>query len=210
MPNQGINLSWTAAEDSSSQSTYEIYYLANGQYILYAVATPKPVRVAGSPATTLTPPATTFTFPWSIMVTLETNGNTLAAITMAVQHVTYSGLESDLVATTVYPPSVGQPNAPHMRGGFALDAYGQVVVAEENSQDEIYDCVSMILGTTAGQRSLVPSFGIPDITFTNANPADIESIVAEWEKRAKVQISISYNDSNQAVISASIQTNGAQ
>ena len=199
----------TAAEDVTSTSTYEIYYLANGKYVQYAVAAPKPVRVAGTSSVSLSPPATTFTFPWSIMVTLGPSNNTPSAITMAVQHVTYAGEESALVTATIYPPAVGPKNAPHMRNGFFLDAYGQTTVSEENSQDEIYDNVSMILGTTVGQRTLVPAFGIPDLTFARINPADIESMVAEWEKRARVNIAVSYDNSNQALISASIQINGA-
>lgn len=57
---------------------------------------------------------------------------------------------------------------------------------EQDTDEEISDCVEMVLRTTLGQRPTLPDFGIADPTFTLGG-ADLEALrlaVETWEPRA--------------------------
>lgn len=61
---------------------------------------------------------------------------------------------------------------------------------EQGSDDEIFDCIEVLLSTELGEREEVPDYGVPDQAFRQ-NGADIGAIlevVDEWEPRAAVSI----------------------
>ena len=67
----------------------------------------------------------------------------------------------------------------------------QAVVVEQDSLDEIADCVFAVLSCPLGFRVELPSFGVPDLTFrTEPVPtADVRTQLDEWEPRAGVLFS---------------------
>jgi phage baseplate assembly protein W len=61
-------------------------------------------------------------------------------------------------------------------------------VTEQDSLDEIADCVLAVLVCPTGFRVESPLFGIPDLTFAMPAPDldDIRDAIATWEPRAAV------------------------
>lgn len=64
----------------------------------------------------------------------------------------------------------------------------QAAVSEQDSLDEIADCVYSILVCPVGFRVELPTFGVPDPTFsTPAPPLDeLRDAIDTWEERAGV------------------------
>lgn len=79
-------------------------------------------------------------------------------------------------------------NTPHLAFPFDLSA-GSAAVTEQDSLDEIVDCVEVILRTPRGQRVDQPDFGLADPTFrmNGMDASEIEGSVAQWEPRADVE-----------------------
>jgi hypothetical protein len=77
---------------------------------------------------------------------------------------------------------------PHFGLPFRL-AGTSFAVTEQDTPEEIGDCVESVLRTPEGSRIDVPAFGHPDDTFTQLGPASgsPESYLAaveEWEPRS--------------------------
>jgi phage baseplate assembly protein W len=78
---------------------------------------------------------------------------------------------------------------PHFAFPFAVDG-SSFALREQNSIEEIQDCVEVLILTPVGSRMVFPSYGAPEVLYTQA-PANIPAIVAAcnmWEKRATVVI----------------------
>jgi phage baseplate assembly protein W len=73
---------------------------------------------------------------------------------------------------------------------FSVDANGREFVREQDDDDEIMDCVEVLLSTELGERQEVPDYGIDDPAFTmgGTNTEGILSQIALWEPRATAQI----------------------
>jgi phage baseplate assembly protein W len=74
---------------------------------------------------------------------------------------------------------------PHFSLPFRIHN-GSAVVVEQDSTDEILDCVQAICSYPAGSRPEQPDFGIPDQTFRQGG-VDTDAIAAavdQWEPRA--------------------------
>lgn len=80
---------------------------------------------------------------------------------------------------------------PHFALPFRFTA-GAAVVNEQDSVDEIEDCVLAIASYPIGSRIEKPAFGIPDQTFRQggADPAVIAAAVNQWEPRAAALASV--------------------
>jgi phage baseplate assembly protein W len=67
---------------------------------------------------------------------------------------------------------------------------GEVVEVEQDSPEEIGQCVEAILRTPEGTRIDEPEFGRPDETFaqlsTDSNATQYVAAVERWEPRASV------------------------
>lgn len=59
-------------------------------------------------------------------------------------------------------------------------------VTEQDTVEEIADCVAAIIRTPQGTREELSGFGVPDGTFQQggAPAADIQAAVQQWEPRA--------------------------
>jgi hypothetical protein len=75
---------------------------------------------------------------------------------------------------------------PHFALPFRFAAGGAAVV-EQDTSDEIMTCVLAVLLCPVGFRVELPTFGIPDPTFSEGVPDAqvIEAAVSEWEPRAQ-------------------------
>lgn len=78
---------------------------------------------------------------------------------------------------------------PHFRVPFSVIG-GDVAVVEQDSAEEIDQCVEAVLRTPVGTRIDEPEFGVPDETFEqlppNPSAEDYLSAIAEWEMRGHV------------------------
>jgi hypothetical protein len=207
----GISMEWTAAEDVTSSSVYNIYVYDNTLYTpgwrLWRAAAGYPERITGTAYLELAPPATYYIFPWAEMLNLSGKNLPPAAVSLYVEHVDASGAVSDMVSKTVYPPRISNPSgAPHLRNDFNINSFGEFLVNPQDSYEEISDCVSMLLGTSLGQRSMCPLFGIEELPLTMISTNDIEVSIHHWEPRANPVVNVIYDDNNNAQLNISIQT----
>lgn len=100
---------------------------------------------------------------------------------------------------------------PHFALPFRI-VDGVTAVTEQDSDDEIRDCVRAIVLCPCGHRIEAPTFGAPDQTFAAvADPALVAAAVALSEPRAQLLATRS-NESLVAFTSdviAELQTEGA-
>lgn len=78
---------------------------------------------------------------------------------------------------------------PHISFPFRLNDSGTgSVVVEQDSDDEIMDCVQVLLSTELGSREEIPSYGIPDQAFKQGGIDEDQVLLAinRWERRAEV------------------------
>lgn len=76
-------------------------------------------------------------------------------------------------------------DVPHFALPFRF-ANPQAAVNEQDSLDEIADCVYAILVCPAGFRVELPTFGLVDPTFSSPGPDldEIRETIETWEERA--------------------------
>jgi phage baseplate assembly protein W len=74
---------------------------------------------------------------------------------------------------------------PHFALPFRF-ATPQAAVSEQDSLDEIADCVFAVLACPVGFRVELPPFGLPDQTFSMPGPdlVDVRAAIETWEPRA--------------------------
>jgi phage baseplate assembly protein W len=76
---------------------------------------------------------------------------------------------------------------PHFAHPFRVDTSGSVAVRDQDSDEEIAQCVQVLLSTTVGERLEVPTYGIPNPVFREQSPVDdanMAAAVRKWESRA--------------------------
>lgn len=79
-------------------------------------------------------------------------------------------------------------DVPHFALPFRFQGT-QAATSEQDSIDEISDCVLAVLVCPRGYRSELPDFGIPDPTFSSPLDEDvIRNAIATWEPRADALI----------------------
>ena len=218
--NVGVTLNWTAATDVTEYSQYEVYYLNTSSlpavWISFVDVDPMAVKSPKSPVSYLIPPATTYFVPWAQLVAWATAGaipsqvingvTTPTGVALRVQHIDSLGSESDWTSTFVFPPAISATSIPgHFPNSFELDTYGQLMLNGQDTLAEINDSVSMLLGSAQGQRNAVPSYGLPDLPFSNINPADIQTTIKYWEPRANTDVSVILDDNGSAYLNVTIQ-----
>jgi len=81
------------------------------------------------------------------------------------------------------------PELPHFRAPFSLSG-GSFAAVEQDSPEEIAQCVEAVCKTFVGSRIDAPDYGIRDETFTTQTPspsvAAVVAAVEEAEPRAHV------------------------
>jgi len=215
----GIQLSWTAAPDVTNESSYEIYALKNQpmvdfpinyEYFQFTQVKPSVVKLNGQANYTLQAPVTTAIFPWSSVLSLGKSGEPPLAVTIAIVHTDYQNVESVNTTVTAYRPKItNSVVVPHLQNSMAFDSnYGNVIVNTQDSNVEITSSVEFLLGSVIGQRPASPNYGIEDIPLSQINVSDIKSAISRWEPRAKTNVSIAYDNYNNAILNVSVQNNG--
>lgn len=79
---------------------------------------------------------------------------------------------------------------PHLAVPLRFDMY-RLVLVEQDSAEEVAQCVAAVLRTERGTREGRPDFGVPDPTFRQVGPdgivaEDVIDAVLEAEPRASV------------------------
>jgi phage baseplate assembly protein W len=212
--NTGIQLSWSPPSDVTTDSLYQIYTLSGTagaslstySYNLYSsVGSMSVISKTGS-GYVLQEPATSALVAWTDMLNMGIGGSVPGAVTIKVVHVDSSDVTSDGVFATIYPPSpLDTLVIPHMQNGFFIDSvYGQMLVNSQGSFEEISSSVEVLLGTTIGQRSLAPLFGIEDPEFTRVDTKTIQKAISTWEPRAQANVTVTYDNLNNATVRVSV------
>jgi hypothetical protein len=86
-------------------------------------------------------------------------------------------------------PRNGHPNVavPHFAWPFTLDRNSHGAVLEQDTDEEIVNCVELICSVPIGELADEPTFGITDPTFELQPDVNlIAAQVLEWEPRAHV------------------------
>jgi phage baseplate assembly protein W len=218
-PGVGITLNWTAPASSGSSPLY--YYIV--EYSLTPrehAATPwtklliinrKAYRLTTSPNFALNEPVTTANFAFPVTnyydsVTQEYYD--YIVYTFRVYSVNNEQIESNFTYVTVLPPDPESTFMPqHLDNSFQIDAFGDLRTNDQDSYEDIANSVAMFLGTTRGSRSIAPDYGVPDPTFTLIDNHAMEEDLKNWEPRADTTITVTYDDANEASISAIIDVN---
>ena len=107
------------------------------------------------------------------------------------QTVYQSGLMSftAILPLTPTPVSTVTPTTvPHMTFPLTFSATNGVSVCDQDSDEDIISCVQAVANCTLGEFPLIPSFGIPDLTFTQMpiSSSRIASSIQLWEQRATI------------------------
>lgn len=80
---------------------------------------------------------------------------------------------------------------PHFKFPFQLASDGvRAQAVEQDSDDEILDCVVVLLSTTQGERIEIPEYGVRDQAFRQ-NGVDTAHILAQirrYEERANINL----------------------
>lgn len=78
---------------------------------------------------------------------------------------------------------------PHFSFPFRLSG-GSPATVEQGSDDEILDCVEVLLSTEPGERIDLPDYGLEDQTFREggASRTAIQNTIRTWEPRASTDI----------------------
>jgi phage baseplate assembly protein W len=84
---------------------------------------------------------------------------------------------------------------PHFKIPFKLTTRGAPTV-EQDSFDNVFQCVQAIVSTPRGFRLELPDFGINDPLFTEDGPdtSDITRAIDQWEPRAETVLELVHDD----------------
>ena len=96
-------------------------------------------------------------------------------------------------------------------GGINGGAY----MNEQDSGEDIVDCVKAIIAFPVETREDMPEFGIPDLLFQNYSPlvvAQVRAAIEQWEARAVFDVDSDFNLTDPAIwgllISAGVSDHG--
>lgn len=90
---------------------------------------------------------------------------------------------------------------------FRLDENGQAAVVEQDSIDDIANCVEAILRTRIGDRSSHPRFGTPDVAFTEL-PLPLDALVSQirqWEPRVDLLLEQAPDRFDETLVTVGVQ-----
>jgi phage baseplate assembly protein W len=99
--------------------------------------------------------------------------------------------------------SAGAPPVilPHLNASMALSSDGTFQFWQQGTIDEVAQSVEMVCGTTIGDRTVVPQFGLPQLVFNiTQNQKAILAAINAWEPRATVTVNIQSNNQGDTTI----------
>lgn len=81
---------------------------------------------------------------------------------------------------------------PHFQLPFRFGGInGGAFVNEQDSTDDIIDCIKAIIAFPIGSRQDLPTFGVPDLLFKRVDDQVISQVqlaIARWEVRAAITV----------------------
>lgn len=83
---------------------------------------------------------------------------------------------------------------------------GSAQVNEQDSLDDIADCVYAICVTDPGDRTDLPDFGLLDMTFGQEplSAGAAQNQIEQWEPRAQILITLAPDQYDQAVVNGQV------
>ena len=104
------------------------------------------------------------------------------------------------------PVSTPPVALPHLQAPPALQGDGTFSFWQQDTLNEVAQSVEMVCGTVAGQRTVVPAFGLPVEAFVSPNPnlAQMQQIIKVFEPRASTQMAVANNPPGVAQISVGV------
>lgn len=89
------------------------------------------------------------------------------------------------------------PETPHFSLPFRFQGNPPVaVMTEQDSVDEIADCIEAVVLTRPGERMELPNFGLRDPTFTGVSDDDLMTAIERWEPRATIAVEAGWDFDN--------------
>ena len=79
---------------------------------------------------------------------------------------------------------------PHFSVPLTLLSNGQFAVNDQDSIDDLAQCVAACLATPVGSRMEVPDYGTDRAEFVGPNPASIVAAVKEWDPRVDLDVTV--------------------
>lgn len=81
------------------------------------------------------------------------------------------------------------PDTPHFSLPFRFEGYPpRAAMTEQDTVDEIADCIEAIVLTRPGERLELSQFGLMDPTFIGLNRDDLMAAIERWESRATIAV----------------------
>jgi phage baseplate assembly protein W len=102
---------------------------------------------------------------------------------------------------------------PHFALPFRVEASGSVAVLDQDSEEEIAQCVGVLMSTTVGERIELPGYGIRSPVFSTMSThddADMAAAVGKWEPRATALVHSEVIDESLRHVLVQIETSGSQ
>jgi phage baseplate assembly protein W len=91
---------------------------------------------------------------------------------------------------------------PHFAWPFRIDSTGSAAVVEQDTWEDVAQCVQILLTTVQGDRLELPDYGIPSPLFDTLDSFDstgILSLIDHWEKRAQATLDITTDNIDELV-----------
>src|SRR4051794_33709970 len=91
---------------------------------------------------------------------------------------------------------------PHLKLPFHIGGRGAADVIEQDSIEEIAQCVQVLVSTRLGERIEIPNYGIPDQVMTVesvARTASLATQIERWEPRARVAVNAAPDDVDELI-----------
>lgn len=115
------------------------------------------------------------------------------------------------VAYDAYAPSetpVFVPVLSHLSASVTLGGDGTFGFLVQDTEDEVAQSVEMIVGTNQGERTVVPTFGIPQQPFDGPNITEFTTAIGLWEPRARVAVTTTTSDTGIGSVNVAVSIQG--
>lgn len=96
------------------------------------------------------------------------------------------------------------PVPAHLQLPLELQGDGTFAFWAQDTLDEVGQAVEVLCGTTVGQRTVVPTYGLPNIVFTQPSKTEILQAINTWEPRAIPTVTVDYPDNTTAQVSVQV------
>lgn len=91
-------------------------------------------------------------------------------------------------------PNVKQRDVqnPHFRLPLRRGANGMALVNEQDSSEDIIQCIEVLIAYPIGANWMLPTFGTPDVLFKTTGgqegvPDQLKTAILQWEARAGME-----------------------